>query len=68
MGPSGQNEPNFHVGIIWGLDSINISLEAIWPDTSNFRPFINLLHSRVQIYIRQQHLGPLIKVLTSKLK
>ena len=37
-------------------------ISVLWP------PYINLLHARGQIYIGQQYLDPLIKVLTSKFK
>ena len=42
---------------------------GLWPPISIlWPPFINLLHSRGHIYLALQHLGPFIKVLTSKLK
>ena len=46
----------------WRPSGLSPPISVLWP------PFINLLHSKGQIYIGQKHLGPLIMVLTSKLK
>merc|ERR1719336_3365140 len=72
MAPSGRNEPKF---CMWGSFGIWIPeiydwrLSGLWPPISVLQPpFIILLHSRGHIYHALQHLGPFIKVLTSKLK
>ena len=72
MAPSGRNEPKFCMQGSFGSQIPEIydwRPSGLWPPISVlWPPFNNLLHSRGHMYLALQHLGPFMKVLTSKLK